>query len=119
MENLKVTVLTALQTASALSAMTGFYFQYPPSFTSFPMLSYFQLDNIETLPADDIELGSEIIFQIDLWGKASLSTLSIGVSDVMQTLGFQRLSAQDMYETDTKIYHIPMRFNIHVSDPDF
>ncbi len=119
MQNLKSTVLSALQTATALSTLTGFYFQYPPSFTTLPLLSYFEVDNFGNLYADDQEIGSEIVFQIDLWGKSSLSAHALAVDEVMTGLDFVRVSAQDLYEDDTKTYHKAMRYKIDYSDPTF
>lgn len=119
MQNIKATVLTALQTATALSTIQGFYFFHPPDFTNLPVLSYFEVDNIGSLYADNQEIGSEIIFQIDLWGKTSLSNLALGVDSAMTTLDFTRTSAQDLYEQDTKIYHKAMRYRKDYSDPNF
>ena len=119
MQNLKSTVLSALQTATALSTLTGFYFQYPPDFINLPMLSYFEVDNTGSLYADDQEIGSEITFQIDLWGRAGLSNYKNAVNTIMTGLGFSRKASPDQYEKDAQIYHSPMRFQIQVSDPDF
>ena len=119
MQNLKSTVLTALQTASTLSTLTGFYFQYPPSFTALPLLGYFEVDNLPSLFADNQEIGSEIVFQIDLWGKASLSAYALAVDAVMTGLDFVRVSAQDLYEDVEHIYHKAMRFKRDYSDPSF
>ena len=119
MQNIKSTVLTALQTATALSTLTGFYFQYPPDFTNLPLLSYFEVDNIGNLYADDQEIGSEIIFQVDLWGKTSLSNYALAVNSAMVSLDFARIQSLDLYESSTKIYHKAMRFKIDYSDPDF
>ena len=90
MQNLKPTVLTALQTATALSTLTAIYFFHPPDFTTLPVGSYFEVDNTGNLFADDQEIGSEIIFQIDLWGRDSLSDLTIGVDDTMTGIDFAK-----------------------------
>lgn len=119
MQNLKSTVLTALQTATALSTLTGFYFQYPPAFTNLPLLSYFEIDNIGNLYADDQEIGSEITFQIDLWGKESLSAYSLAVDTVMTGIDFTRVTAQDLFEKDSRIFHKVMRYRKDHSDPNF
>ncbi len=119
MQNLKSTVLSALQTATALSTLTGFYFQYPPSFTALPLLSYFEVDNIGNLFADNQEIGSEIVFQIDLWSKSSLSAYALAVDAVMTGLDFVRVSAQDLYEDAEHIYHKAMRYRRDYSDPSF
>ncbi len=121
MQNLKPTVLTALQTATALSTLQGekFHFFHPPSFEVLPIGSYFELSNTGDLYADDQEIGSEVIFQIDLWGKTSLSDLAIGVDDTMTGIDFARTSSVDLYEQDTKIFHKSMTYRIDVSDPTF
>ena len=119
MQSLKTTVFSALQTATALSTLTGFYFQYPTSFTSLPCLSYFEVDNIGSLYADDIEIGSEIVYQVDLWSKASLSAYALSVDTAMTGIGFSRILAQDLYENDTHVFHKAMRYRIDVSDPTF
>jgi hypothetical protein len=119
MQNLKTNVLTALQTATALSALTGFYFQYPSNFTNLPCLSYFEVTNIGNLFADDQEIGSEIIFQVDLWGKASLSTYADAVGTAMSSIDFSRIYCTDLYDNDSKIYHKAMRFRRDYSDPTF
>ena len=121
MQNIKSTVLSALQTATALATLQDnkFYFHYPPDFTNLPVGSYFELSNLGNLYADDIEAGSEIIFQIDLWGKSSLSILAQGVDDVMIGLEFNRILSQDLFETDLLIYHKSMRYRIDYFDPNF
>jgi len=117
-QNLKPTVLTALQTASALSTLTFYYF-HPPDFTNLPCGSYFELDNTGSLYADDQEIGSEIIFQIDLWSKDSLSAYALAVNTAMTGINFVRIEAVDMFETDTLIHHKSMRYKINYSDPTF
>lgn len=119
MQNLKSTVATALQTATALSTLTDFYFYHPTDFTNLPCLSYFEVDNRGNLFADNQEIGSEIIFQIDLWGKTSLSDYAVAVNSAMVTLDFVRTSSNDLYESDTKIHHKAMRFKRDYSDPNF
>jgi hypothetical protein len=37
----------------------------------------------------------------------------------MATLDFTRVSASDLYEKDSKVYHKAMRYKIDFSDPDF
>ena len=121
MQNIKSTTLSALQTATALATLQGqkFYFHHPPEFTDLPIGSYFELSNLGNLYADDIEAGSEIIFQIDLWGKSSLSTLSQAVDDVMILQGWGRIFSQDMFEIDTKIMHKSLRYRRDYFDPIF
>ena len=122
MQNIKSTVLSALQTATALSTLNGVYFFYPPNFIGLSAsvtLSYFEVDNLPNLFADNQEIGSEIVFQIDLWSKISLSSYALAVDAVMIGLDFVRITAQDLYEKDNSVYHKAMRFKRDYSDPSF
>jgi hypothetical protein len=121
MQSIKSAVLTALQINSAMSTLYGqkFYFQYPPDFVNLPIGSYFELGNVGNIYADDQEIGSEIIFQIDLWGKTSLTNYSLGVDSAMTTLDFSRIFTQDFYEQDSQIYHKSMRYRLDIGEPNF
>jgi len=119
MLSIKSAVLTALQTTTALATITGFYFFHPSDFTNLPALSYFEVVNKGNLFADNQEIGTEMMYQIDLWGHDSLTALAKGVDDTMTTLDFVRVGAQDLYEKDTRIYHKAMRYKLDYSDPEF
>jgi hypothetical protein len=121
MQSIKSAVLTALQTSSALSTLYGqkFYFHFPPDFLNLPVGTYFELGNVGNLFADDQEIGSEIIFQIDLWGKTSLTSYALGVESAMTSLDFTRIYSIDLFEKDTLIFHKSMRYRRDYSDPIF
>lgn len=119
MLSIKSAVLTALQTNTSLSTLNGFYFSHPPDFTNLPVLSYFEVDNIGNLYGDNQEIGSEFVYQIDLWHSASLTALAAGVDSALKTLDFARIQSMDLYENDTLIYHKSMRFRLDYSDPNF
>ena len=119
MLSIKSAVLTALQTNTSLSTLNGFYFFHPPDFTNLPVLSYFEVDNIGTLYGDDQEIGSEFVYQIDLWHNGSLTNLSKGVDSAMKTLDFARIQSIDLFEIPENIYHKSMRFRLDYSDPSF
>lgn len=121
MLSIKSAVLTALQTNSAMTTLYGqkFYFQYPPDFLNLPVGSYFEVDNIGNLYADNQEIGSEIVMQIDLWGKSSLTSYALGVDSAMTSLDFSRIQSLDLFEEDSKIYHKSMRYRLDISDLTF
>lgn len=60
--------------------------------------------------AEDSEVATGYSVQIDIWSKSDYTTLEAQVQTAMLDAGFKRTSAQDFYETDTKIYHKAMRF---------
>ena len=111
MINLRSSIYSAFSTASALSAFTVRY-QYPNDFTALPVISYFQVTNVGNLFGDDEEYGSNVMFQVDLWSKTPVTDSEDDVNDVMTGLGFVRVYCTDLYENDTKIYHIAMRYRI-------
>jgi hypothetical protein len=115
MQSVKSAVLTALQTATGLSV----YFTRPPTFTTLPVISYFEVNNIGSLFADDVEIGSSLTYQVDIWGNSSLTSYANSVNTAMTGLNFVRTLSQDLYEQDTKIYHKVMRFRLEISDPSF
>ena len=120
MQSIKTAVMTALSSAATLSTLGGrIYFHYPSDFTNLPALSYFETSNLGNLYADNVEAGSEIIYQLDLWSRSSTTVLAKAVDDIMIGIDFNRILCVDMYETDTKIYHKSMRYRIDYSDPNF
>jgi len=119
MLSIKSAVVTALQSATALSTMTGIYPNYPPNFTSLPLISYFEVSNNVSLSADNQEIAAGITYQIDLWGKSSLTAYAQAVDSIMTGLEFARVACADLYETDTKIIHKAMQYRVDYSDPNF
>lgn len=116
MVNLKPVVFEALinstELAQQLGTGTRIHFQYPLGFddNNLPCITYKEEDNVGELFADDEELGANISFIIDVWGKQSISAIIIKVNEIMNGLGFYRVKSQDLYENDTQIYHKAMRF---------
>lgn len=119
MFSIKSAVLTALQTNTALSTLNGFYFFHPAEFTNLPVLSYFELDNTGNLYADNQEIGSEFVYQIDLWHTASTTSYALAVDEAMTNINFSRIASNDLFEADTKIYRKSMRYRLDYSDPNF
>jgi hypothetical protein len=65
-----------------------------------------------------VEIGSEILPQIDLWGS-DLSGYADAVDDVMTGLGYTRIGCADLYDTGIKSNHKAMRYRNDISDPLF
>lgn len=112
MQNIKASVVSALKTATALYTLISdrIYFHYPNNFNTLPCVSYFELNNAGNLFADDAELGSEIILQIDVWSNNSTSTIAQAIDTIMVNEEFVRISSVDLFENDTKIHHKSMKY---------
>ncbi|MFV9511807.1 tail completion protein gp17 [Tepidibacillus sp. LV47] len=62
------------------------------------------------LYSDDIQQGTAYYVQVDVWSKSNYTSLVEQVKSAMNQAGFSFLSAYDLYENDTKIYHKVLRF---------
>lgn len=67
------------------------------------------LENGE-LYADDIQKGTGYYMQVDVWSKTNYTNIVEQIKSAMTQADFSFLSAYDLYENDTKIYHKAMRF---------
>lgn len=75
-----------------------------------PYITFFcYLENGE-LFADDMQKGTSYYIQVDLWSKNNYTTTVEQIKSAMTQAGFSFLSAYDLYEQDTKIYHKALRF---------
>ena len=121
MQNIKANVVSALQTSTALHTLISdrIYFHYPNSFNNLPALSYFEYNNAGDLFADNVEIGSEIIFQLDVWANNSTSAIALVVDTIMTGLDFVRIGAVDLYEKETSTHHKSMKYRLDYSDPAF
>lgn len=87
-------------------------FYYPSSFNTLPVISYYDISDIEGLRADNKEWTQDVDVQIDVWGKTAKQAkdISISVNDAMQSDGWRRTFSQPLPQ-DGEIYHRTMRFN--------
>lgn len=59
---------------------------------------------------DDIEVMTGHYIQVDIWTKGDYTQLVNTVKELLSNAGFKRLNEQDLYESDTDIYHKGIRF---------
>ena len=77
---------------------------------TFPYITFFEYLDQGEVYSDDIENCAGHYIQVDIWSKDDYSTLKEQVVDLLEQQGFKRQSGQDLYETDTQIYHRVIRF---------
>jgi hypothetical protein len=108
MVNLNKQVYDAL---CAISGVPVHYF-YPDDWSVLPCISYYMLSNTEHDRADDLEYTSEVNYQIDVWAKDHTvsDSIALQVDAVLQTVGFTRAFAGDLFEAATEIFHKTMRY---------
>lgn len=56
------------------------------------------------------EIGTNYYLQVDIFSKGNYGTLENTIKTKLTSNGFERLSAVDLYESDTKLFHCAMRF---------
>ncbi|MTI71088.1 MAG: hypothetical protein FH751_12635 [Firmicutes bacterium] len=59
---------------------------------------------------EDQEFYTGHHIQIDVWSKEDYTELVNLVRNKLTTIGFKRISEEDLYEKDTCLYHKGMRF---------
>src|SRR5690606_7098050 len=117
MIDLKPEILQALRGNSALVTLLGGAKVWPetvPEGTPDPYVTFFELANVDDQYADDKAYASEIHFQVDVWSKGNTTAIAQEVNKTMETLGFYRTGAVDLYEDDTKTYHKALRYKINL-----
>ncbi|MDB5053148.1 MAG: conserved phage protein [Bacilli bacterium] len=118
MIDLKPTILTALEANATLTTILGLdKFNIIPIYQTvakdpekYPRVTFFELSNIDPKYADDVAITSEIGYQIDVWSLGSTFEAAAQIDLTMKSLNFKRISSQDLYESDMKIFHKAMRY---------
>ncbi|MGD9700676.1 hypothetical protein [Acinetobacter sp.] len=78
---------------------------------SFPSLTFSFLSEYGEIFADDKEIETAYLLQVDIWSKDDYSAIAILVKTKLSELGFHRTAEYDDYENNTKIYHKILRFS--------
>lgn len=88
------------------------HFLSPPAGAQEPCVSFFELNNADTLFADDEPQGSSITYAVDLWSAKAgeIPALAQRVDAAMQSIGFARISAQDLPPDEAGLYHKNMQY---------
>lgn len=94
---------------NALKGIAPTQWQLRPN--GFPSISFSFVDESGLAFADDEEIETEVILQIDVWSKKDYSTIVEQVKTKLKEIEFYRDYEADDYEQDTKIYHKILRFN--------
>lgn len=56
------------------------------------------------------EIATNFYLQVDIFSKGNYGTLENAIKKKLIDNGFERLSAVDLYEDGTKLFHCAMRF---------
>lgn len=79
--------------------------------STFPSITYFFYNEYGQEFGDGEEIGTNYSLQVDIWSKNDFTELTEQVKNKLEESGFYRISANEFYEDDVKVYHKVLRFN--------
>lgn len=79
--------------------------------TSTPYITFFLYNEQGEAWGENKELATGYSVQVDIWSKVDNPGLADQAKTTMTTAGFKRITAHDLYESDTKVFHKAMRFS--------
>lgn len=105
MYDVKPQILALLETIQGVT-VTG---EYPKSFATLPLISFYELSNSENKPALP-GLLTEISIQVDVWSKRSTGAIAQQVNNLMNGIGFRRQMSADISDPSS-VNRKTMRFH--------
>lgn len=79
--------------------------------STFPSITYFFYNEYGQEFGDGEEVGTNYSLQVDVWSKDDYTDLVEQVKARLKENEFYRVTADDLYESDIKVYHKVLRFN--------
>lgn len=117
MENIRPTVFQSLKTNQDLLSLLGgenIYYMIAPNSAELPRITYFEYLNIDNSFAENVAIGSNIGFQIDVWSDGDTSAIAVIVDDVMKGIGFSRTYAIEEYDEEVRLFRFVMRYTTQI-----
>lgn len=106
----------ALQNHPKLSSIVkgGFHNRVAKQDSPFPRIVYTRLRNEPTKHADGKEVKATVNFQLSIFTDSETvsheSELEKILDELMKSLEYKKYDSQSLYETDTGIFHVPLRY---------
>lgn len=95
-------------------AVGGFHNKVAMQDAPFPRVVYTELNNRPTQHADNEERKATVNFQVSVFTDAQTivneNAMIKAVDRIMKSLEYGKYDQQGLYETDTKIYHVALRY---------
>lgn len=108
---------------TVLSAVGNTYFQYPSSFATFPIISYWDSNHEADEFLDGKSTIDKVETTVDVWEKedsnGNLIKIHTQMDSAMRASGFVRSNPiVGMYETDTHVYHYQGKYKKPYEEAD-
>src|SRR5699024_7405599 len=92
----------------------GFHNRVARKDSSFPRVVYSQLRDTPTEYADNEERKATVNFQVSIFNNSQTiineKSMIKAVDRIMKSLDYKKYDFQPLYETDTEIYHVAIRY---------
>lgn len=92
----------------------GFHNRVAKQDAPFPRVVYTRLRNEPTKHADGNEFITTVDFQLSIFTDSETvsreTELERILDELMKSLDYRKYDAQSLYETDTGVYHVPLRY---------
>ncbi|MCY9204358.1 tail completion protein gp17 [Bacillus atrophaeus] len=109
--------LTKTLTSSALLkelAPGGIHNLVANDVSAFPRVVFSEIQDADADFADNKVYSFEVRYQISIFTQASTrgneTTIAAEIDRLMREIGYSRYDSQDLYETDTKVFHKARRY---------
>jgi len=103
---------------TAIGGQTHFFYGYPNSFSTLPVVAYSESGHSTTGYFDDASTAVESALTFDIYTNTSTSTVFDALASVMAANFFNLDFSTDLYETDAKMHHKTARFRRTVRSED-
>lgn len=109
-------LLQALKNDNELATISkgGFHNRVANKDALFPRVVYTQLNNVPSGYADNEESEATVNFQVSIFTDAETviqeTTMVKAVDRIMKALEYGKYDQQGLYETDTKLNHVALRY---------
>lgn len=103
---------------TAIGGTSHFFYGYPNSFSTLPVVAYFESGHSTIGYFDDASTAIESALTFDIYTNTSTSTVFDALASVMAANLFNLDFSTDLYETDAKMHHKTARFRRTVRSED-
>ena len=109
-------LFSALRNDEELSnlAVGGYHNRVAKQDAPFPRVVYTRLDNTPTKYADGEEVKATVNFQVSVFTDGQTvnkeTQMIKAIDRIMKVLEYGKYDEQPLYETDTKLYHVALRY---------
>ncbi|MDO6448087.1 DUF3168 domain-containing protein [Oceanobacillus profundus] len=106
----------ALRTDEELASLAigGFHNLVAEQDSPFPRVVYSEINNVPSGHADNEESRATVNFQVSIFTDSQTvmheKTMTKAIDRIMKSLEYGKYDSENLFETDTGLYHKPLRY---------